>query len=144
MLKALEWVGTSKAGWFVDMKHQTCQDKKLAMHLSLWLQRSCIFPNLLFLFSSSYPFYPQDLTNLNRPLTKVIIVDTDPKSVKFHPENSIILDKWTGDIHDRTLWDLIPFLQSMPAVVYAYPFPVASYPGSLHEKEPWYEATFPV
>ena len=55
----------------------------------------------------------QDLTNLNRPLTKVIIVDTDRKSVKFHPENSIVLDKWTGDVEDKTLWDLIPFLQSM-------------------------------
>ena len=41
------------------------------------------------------------------------MIDTDPKSVKYHQDNTIILDKWTGDIHDRTLWDLIPFLLSM-------------------------------
>ena len=40
------------------------------------------------------------------------MIDTDPKSVKYHLDNSVILDKWTGDIHDRTLWDLIPFLLS--------------------------------
>ena len=41
------------------------------------------------------------------------MIDTDPKSVKYHQDNTIILDKWTGDIQDRTLWDLIPFLLSM-------------------------------
>ena len=41
------------------------------------------------------------------------MIDTDPKSVKYHQDNTIILDKWTGDINDRTLWDLIPFLLSM-------------------------------
>lgn len=41
------------------------------------------------------------------------MIDTNPKSVKYHQDNTIILDKWTGDIHDRTLWDLIPFLLSM-------------------------------
>lgn len=42
------------------------------------------------------------------------MIDTNPKSVKYHLDNTIILDKWTGDIHDRTLWDLIPFLLSKP------------------------------
>ena len=59
----------------------------------------------------------QDLTNLNRPINKVIMVDTDPKSVKYHVDNAIILDKWTGDIHDRILWDLIPFLLSKFVIV---------------------------
>lgn len=49
---------------------------------------------------------------MNRPLNRVIVVDTKKEAVKFHPENAIILDKWTGDISDRTLWDLLPFLQS--------------------------------
>lgn len=57
-------------------------------------------------------FPPQDLTHLNRPLNRVIIVDTDKSSVS-HQENSIILDEWKGDIDDKILWDLIPFLQSM-------------------------------
>ena len=41
------------------------------------------------------------------------MVDTNKESVKFHSENALILDKWTGDVHDKTLWDLIHFLQSM-------------------------------
>lgn len=57
----------------------------------------------------------QDLTNLNRPLSKVVIVDTDPETVRLQPENSIILDKWTGDINDKSLWKLITFLQSKQA-----------------------------
>ena len=54
----------------------------------------------------------QDLTHLNRPLSKVVIIDTDSKSVQLQPENSIILDKWKGDVSDKTLWDLVPLLQS--------------------------------
>lgn len=54
----------------------------------------------------------QDLTHLNRPLSKVIIIDTEQQSVQLQPENSIILDKWKGDITDRTLWEIVPFLQS--------------------------------
>ncbi len=54
----------------------------------------------------------QDLNGLNRSLNRVIVVDTNKDAVKLHPENAIILDKWNGDITDRTLWDLISFLQS--------------------------------
>lgn len=49
---------------------------------------------------------------MNRPLNRVIVVDTSKDAVKFQPENAIILDKWTGDISDKTLWDLSRFLQS--------------------------------
>ncbi|XP_064402873.1 mitochondrial import inner membrane translocase subunit TIM50-A-like isoform X2 [Halichondria panicea] len=55
----------------------------------------------------------KDLTNLNRPLNRVIIVDTNSKSVKFHKDNSIIMEKWTGDVDDKTLWELIPLLQTI-------------------------------
>ena len=47
------------------------------------------------------------------------MVDTDPKSVKYHLDNTIILDKWTGDIHDKTLWDLVPLLVSKFIVKYS-------------------------
>ena len=40
------------------------------------------------------------------------MVDVNKDAVKYQPENAIVLERWTGDIHDRTLWDLIPFLQS--------------------------------
>lgn len=57
---------------------------------------------------------------MNRSLNRVIVVDTNKDAVKFHPENAVILDKWTGDINDRTLWDLIPFLQSELGVYTGY------------------------
>lgn len=53
----------------------------------------------------------QDLSYLNRDLSKVIIVDTDPAHVKLQPGNAIILPKWTGDPADRDLVALIPFLE---------------------------------
>ena len=40
------------------------------------------------------------------------MVDTNSLSVKLQPENSIILDKWTGDIYDTSLKDLGAFLLS--------------------------------
>ncbi|XP_003386476.1 PREDICTED: mitochondrial import inner membrane translocase subunit TIM50-A-like [Amphimedon queenslandica] len=52
----------------------------------------------------------KDLTHINRSLNRVIMVDTNPLSVKLQPENSIILDKWTGDIYDTSLKDLGAFL----------------------------------
>ncbi len=49
----------------------------------------------------------------------MIIVDTNKEAVKFHPENAVILKKWSGDINDRTMWDLISFLQSKMVKVFA-------------------------
>lgn len=57
-------------------------------------------------------FLFQDLTHLNRSLNRVIIIDTDPASVKLQQENSIVLNKWTGDIYDNSLNDLAAFLLS--------------------------------
>ena len=53
----------------------------------------------------------QDLSYLNRDLSKVIIIDTDPAHTQLQPENAIILPKWTGDRQDKDLVSLIPFLE---------------------------------
>ena len=53
----------------------------------------------------------QDLTYLNRDLSKVIIIDTDPDHVSLQPENSVIITKWKGDPRDRELVGLNPFLE---------------------------------
>jgi len=53
----------------------------------------------------------QDLTDLNRGLSRVIVIDTDPQSIKMQPENGLIVNKWTGDVTD-TLFDLAKFLLS--------------------------------
>jgi mitochondrial import inner membrane translocase subunit TIM50 len=53
----------------------------------------------------------QDISFLNRDLEKVIMLDTNPDSCSLQPENAIIVDKWKGDVGDKGLVALIPFLE---------------------------------
>jgi hypothetical protein len=53
----------------------------------------------------------QDLSHLNRDLSKVIILDTNPDCVSLQPENAIILPKWKGDVNDKGLIALLPLLE---------------------------------
>ncbi|EDU43687.1 FCP1 TFIIF-interacting CTD phosphatase including NLI-interacting factor [Pyrenophora tritici-repentis] len=55
--------------------------------------------------------YIKDLSYLNRDLSKVIILDTDPAHVKLQPENAIVMPKWKGDPNDKGLVAMIPFLE---------------------------------
>jgi import inner membrane translocase subunit TIM50 len=55
----------------------------------------------------------KDLSYLNRDLSKVILLDTDPEHVETHPENAIVLPKWKGDPKDKGLVAMIPFLESI-------------------------------
>ena len=56
-----------------------------------------------------YP--PKDLSYLNRDLSKVILLDTDPDHCVTHPDNSIVVAKWKGEPGDRGLVAMIPFLE---------------------------------
>jgi import inner membrane translocase subunit TIM50 len=58
----------------------------------------------------------QDLSYLNRPLDKVILLDTKEAHAKAQPENAIILPPWKGDPEDRELLSLIPFLEYVAAM----------------------------
>lgn len=53
----------------------------------------------------------KDLSYLNRDLSKVIVLDTDPEHVSLQPENAVVLPKWKGDASDRGLVAMIPFLE---------------------------------
>jgi hypothetical protein len=53
----------------------------------------------------------QDLSYLNRDLSKVILLDTHPDHVSSHPENAIVIPKWTGAPGDKGLIAMIPFLE---------------------------------
>ncbi|KAF8554968.1 HAD-like protein [Imleria badia] len=55
----------------------------------------------------------KDLSYLNRDLSKVILLDTHEEHVSTHPENSIVLSKWTGTPGDKGLVAMIPFLESI-------------------------------
>ena len=56
-------------------------------------------------------FSIQDLSYLNRPLSKTISIDTNPAHTSAQPENAIILPRWDGDPKDKELIALIPFLE---------------------------------
>jgi mitochondrial import inner membrane translocase subunit TIM50 len=60
----------------------------------------------------------QDLSYLNRDLSKVIIIDTDASHTREQPGNAIILPKWKGDPKDKELVSLIPFLEYIPTMGY--------------------------
>ncbi len=57
----------------------------------------------------AHPF--QDLSYLNRDLSKVVALDTDPTHYMTHPEHSVIVPKWKGDSSDKGLISMIPFLE---------------------------------
>lgn len=54
----------------------------------------------------------KDLSCLNRDLKKVIVVDWNPDSVKFHKSNTILVPRWKGNDDDLMLVDLAAFLRS--------------------------------
>lgn len=56
---------------------------------------------------------PQDLSLLNRDLSKLIVVDTDADHVALQLDNAIIPPKWDGSRGDRGLIALIPFLECL-------------------------------
>lgn len=59
-----------------------------------------------------FPAWPiQDLSYLNRDLSKVILIDTNPDHVAMQPDNAIVVKPWNGQPGDKGLVDLIPFLE---------------------------------
>ncbi|KAF9360892.1 mitochondrial inner membrane protein required for protein import [Mortierella sp. NVP85] len=55
----------------------------------------------------------KDLSHLNRDLSKVIIMDSNPDAYSLQPENSIAMKPWTGDPNDTELVAMIPFLETL-------------------------------
>ena len=57
----------------------------------------------------------KDLDALNRDLSKVIVIDWNSESVKFHPENTFKIPRWSGNDNDTSLYDLAAFLKTIHA-----------------------------
>uniref|UniRef100_A0A2C9JZ92 Mitochondrial import inner membrane translocase subunit TIM50 n=1 Tax=Biomphalaria glabrata TaxID=6526 RepID=A0A2C9JZ92_BIOGL len=57
----------------------------------------------------------KDLSCLNRDLSKVIMLDCKPDSVKLQRQNAFILKKWQGEDNDLTLIELAHFLKTIAA-----------------------------
>ncbi|XP_018571593.1 mitochondrial import inner membrane translocase subunit TIM50-C-like [Anoplophora glabripennis] len=55
----------------------------------------------------------KNLDKLNRDLKKVIVVDWNSDSVKFHPDNHLNIQRWRGEDDDSALVDLTSFLKTI-------------------------------
>ncbi|KAH8148454.1 uncharacterized protein LAJ45_07556 [Morchella importuna] len=60
--------------------------------------------------------YIKDLNYLNRDLSKVIMLETNPDAWAMNPNNTIKMKPWTGDPNDKELVKLIPFLEYIAAM----------------------------
>jgi import inner membrane translocase subunit TIM50 len=67
--------------------------------------------------------YIKDLTYLNRPLKEIVYIDFEEESVQNQPENVILIPQFDGDREDRTLYDLLPFLEHL-----------GKYPGDVRKE----------
>jgi TFIIF-interacting CTD phosphatase-like protein len=56
--------------------------------------------------------YIKDFSYLGRPVKEVVYIDYTDDVVPYHTENTILLPEWDGDGNDRSLYDIIPFLES--------------------------------
>ncbi|KAI9273709.1 HAD-like domain-containing protein [Sporodiniella umbellata] len=57
--------------------------------------------------------YIKDLSYLNRDLSKVIMMDSNPESFCLQPENGIALKPWTGELKENSILEFIPFLEAI-------------------------------
>lgn len=60
--------------------------------------------------------YIKDLNYLNRDLSKVVMLETNPDAWSMNPNNTIKMKPWTGDANDKELVKLIPFLEYIAAM----------------------------
>ena len=56
--------------------------------------------------------YVKDFSYLGRPIKEVVYLDFTAETVPDHGGNLIVLPEWTGDMTDRALYELVPFLES--------------------------------
>ncbi|XKL69170.1 hypothetical protein PGB90_006939 [Kerria lacca] len=79
------------------------------------LNKNGLIPYTLFRDSTDFRdgIHIKNLNWLNRDLSKVIVVDWNPKSVKLHPDNAFIIPRWDGNNDDHTLLDLATFLRTI-------------------------------
>jgi import inner membrane translocase subunit TIM50 len=55
--------------------------------------------------------YVKDFSYLGRPIKDVIYIDFTTESAPFHTRNVVVLPEFDGDLDDRSLYDIIPFLK---------------------------------
>ncbi|KAG0127077.1 HAD-like domain-containing protein [Tuber indicum] len=76
--------------------------------------------------------YIKDLNYLNRDLSKVIMLETNPDAWSENPNNTIKMKPWDGDPQDKELISLIPFLEYIAAMGISDVRPVIEGFGDKH------------
>jgi len=61
-------------------------------------------------------YYVKDLSELNRDMTDVLIIDNSPTAYLFQPENALPISSWYEEKNDRELYDYMPFLIELSKV----------------------------
>ena len=57
--------------------------------------------------------YIKDLSYMNRERKDIIYIDFDEEKAAFHKDNVLVLPRWTGDPHDQSLYQIMPFLEGI-------------------------------
>ncbi|CDW54268.1 NIF domain containing protein [Trichuris trichiura] len=73
----------------------------------------------------------KDLSCLNRDLSKVILIDWNPKASQLQPENTLLVPKWDGNNHDTDLVDLAALLTAIAAGDVADVRPILEYYSTM-------------
>ncbi len=78
------------------------------------LNKNGLIPYTLFRDATDFKngHHVKNLDWLNRDLSRVIVIDWNPKSVQLHPENGFIIPRWDGNDDDHALLDVAAFLRS--------------------------------
>lgn len=61
--------------------------------------------------------YVKDLKFLGRDLNKVIVLDYNPESVKYQPDNLILVPEFNGNDNDLELAYMVHFLIGISALI---------------------------
>ena len=59
--------------------------------------------------------YIKDFSYLGRPIKEVIYIDFDKETAPYHADNCVLLPEFQGDLNDRALYDIIPFMKHLAA-----------------------------
>ena len=54
--------------------------------------------------------YIKDFSYLGRPIRDIIYIDFSKDMAPYHSSNTIILPEFKGEMDDRALYDILPFL----------------------------------
>jgi import inner membrane translocase subunit TIM50 len=69
----------------------------------------------------------KDSSKLNRPISRILVIDWQKDAISKQPENAIVIPRWTGDTKDTLLIDLIPVLKHFGALKDDYRTLLAKY-----------------